>query len=225
MSNELKNLTLNLEIKVKSPIHLSSGRGDVVIDSEIAHDEYGLPIFSARRLKGLLYESALEVVEMAEQCCDNGEAFTDRQTLEELFHHASESDSQLMVYDLRTVHPDDWRSFADEWKYLQNKYPEIINPQAVLNEFTSIRYQTSMENGLAKEGSLHNMRVVDDGNSFYGDIYMQQVSEKAIILILLALRNLRSAGLKRNRGLGDIECHVKLSDGRNAKDIIKKALA
>lgn len=225
MSNELKNITLNLEIKVKSPIHLSSGRGDVVIDSEIAHDEYGLPIFSARRLKGLLYESALEVVEMAEQCCDDGKVFTDRQTLEELFHHESESDSQMMIYDLRLVCSDDWQSFTNEWKYLQDKYPEIINPQAVLNEFTSIRYQTSMENGLAKDGSLHNMRVVDDGNSFYGDIHMQQVSENAIILILLALRNLRSAGLKRNRGLGDIECHVKLSDGRNAKDIIKKALA
>lgn len=222
MSNELKSIEMKLEIEIKSPIHLSSGRGDVVIDSEIAHDEYGLPIFSARRFKGLLYESAQEVVEMAEQCGSN---FADRKTLEELFHHASESDSQLLVYDLKVIAANDWQNFADEWEYLQKEYPDIINPQSVLSEFTSIRYQTSMENGLAKDGSLHNMRVVDAGNTFYGDICMQNVSEKAIVLIILALNNLRSAGLKRNRGLGEIECSVKLSDGRNAQDIIKKALA
>ena len=82
-----------------------------------------------------------------------------------------------------------------------------------------------MENGLAKEGSLHNMRVVDSGNSFYGRIHMNNVTEKAITLIVLALRNLRGAGLKRNRGFGEIECIVNLSDGRNAEDIIKVALA
>ena len=223
MSNELKTIVIDVEVKVKSPIHLSSGRGDVVIDSEIAHDEYGMPVFSARRFKGLLYESAQKIVEMAELL--ENKSFADRETLEKLFHHESDSDFQLSVYDFHAVAPNDWQIFSNEWKYLQEKYPEIINPQAVLNEFTSIRYQTSMENGLAKEGSLHNMRVVDSGNSFYGRIHMNNVTEKAITLIVLALRNLRGAGLKRNRGFGEIECIVNLSDGRNAEDIIKVALS
>lgn len=221
MSDDKQTVVMEIEVQVKSPIHLSSGRADVVIDAEVAHDQFGIPYFSARRFKGLLYESALEVVEMAEQC---GKSFADRVTLEELFHHESESDMQLCIMDMYAAKEQDYSELSLEWQYLQNKYPDIINPREVLEEFTSIRYQTSMKDGIAKDGSLHNMRVVDEGNNFYGKMTLFGANEKAVNLIVLALRNLRSAGLKRNRGFGQIECHVKLEDGRTDDAIVKKAL-
>ena len=53
---------LRLQIDVDTFLMLGSGAGrGSYIDSDIIVDEEGLPIFPARRLKGLLRESALEV--------------------------------------------------------------------------------------------------------------------------------------------------------------------
>ena len=57
---------IDVTIEVLSPIHLGSGQADVNIDSEIVHDAFGFPYFPAKRFKGLLYESALEIREMFE---------------------------------------------------------------------------------------------------------------------------------------------------------------
>ena len=57
---------IDVTIKILSPIHLSSGQADVNIDSEIVRDAFGFPYFPAKRFKGLLYESAVEVLEMFE---------------------------------------------------------------------------------------------------------------------------------------------------------------
>ena len=43
-----------------------SGQGDVNTDSTIIHDRYGIPYIPAKRVRGVLYESALEVAEMME---------------------------------------------------------------------------------------------------------------------------------------------------------------
>ena len=53
-----------LTIKLLSPTMLMSGQGDVNTDSTIVHDRYGIPFISAKRVRGVLYESALEVAEM-----------------------------------------------------------------------------------------------------------------------------------------------------------------
>lgn len=212
-------IELGVEVNVKSPIHLSSGRADVVIDAEVTHDEFGMPYFSARRFKGLLYESALEVVEMAEICGSN---FTSRQVLEELFHRECSTDMQMVLDDLHIVEVDEYENLCMEWRYLQNKYPNIINPKEVLEEYTSIRYQTSIDNnGLAEKGTLHNMRVVNDGITFYGRISLYNVNESAIQLIVIALKNLRSAGLKRNRGFGRIECKAILPNNNISDKMLR----
>ena len=53
-----------LTIKLLSPTMLMSGQGDVNTDSTIVHDRYGIPFIPAKRVRGVLYESALEVAEM-----------------------------------------------------------------------------------------------------------------------------------------------------------------
>ena len=55
-----------LTIQLLSPTMLMSGQGDVNTDSTIVHDRYGIPFIPAKRVRGVLYESALEVAEMME---------------------------------------------------------------------------------------------------------------------------------------------------------------
>ena len=68
-----------------SPIHLGSGAADVNLDADIIHDEFGLPYFPAKRFKGLLYESAVELEEMFELA---GMPL-DETLVEDIFHHRS----------------------------------------------------------------------------------------------------------------------------------------
>lgn len=212
--------TMQIKIHVLSPIHLGSGQEDVNLDAEVIRDDAGFPFFPAKRFKGLLYESALEVVEMSEL---SGSGLCNRETLEEIFHHCSSSPIQLIVPNFYLKPTDEYKTFSEEWKTLQNTFPEILRPADVLAEYTTIRYQTKLEKGVAKTGSLHNMRVVDSGVDFYGTLKLSGGGEKHLRLLALALRNLASAGLKRNRGFGRVSCTMSLPDGRTEQDLIQAA--
>ena len=193
----------DVTIEILSPIHLSSGQADVTVDAEIIHDALGFPYFPAKRFKGLLYESALEVLEMFELSgLDTGNL----SPLEKIFHRHSTSEVQLIVPNFYIKPAAEYQDFCAEWKYLQATYPEIFTAAEVLNALTSIRYQTKLDNGIAAEGSLHNMRVLDDGIKFFGRITLLNADKKVLNLLALAIKNLTCAGMKRNRGFGRLKC-------------------
>ena len=211
----------DVTIEILSPIHLGSGQADVNVDSEIVHDAQGFPYFPAKRFKGLLYESALEVVEMFEL---SGLASEKSSPLEKIFHRHSESDVQLVVPNFFIRPRAEYERLCAEWKYLQWKYPEIFTATEVLNAFTSLRYQTRLEDGIAAEGSLHNLRVLDAGIKFFGKILLLNGDKKILNLLALAIKNLTSAGTKRNRGFGRIKCAATF-DGLSADELARKFLA
>lgn len=193
----------DVTIEILSPIHLSSGQADVTVDAEIIHDAQGFPYFPAKRFKGLLYESALEVLEMFEL---SGLDTENLSPLEKIFHRHTSSAVQLIVPNFYIKPADEYQDFCAEWKYLQATYPEIFTAAEVLNALTSIRYQTKLDNGIAAEGSLHNMRVLDDGIKFFGRITLLNADKKVLNLLALAIKNLTCAGMKRNRGFGRLKC-------------------
>lgn len=201
-----------VRVEVISPVHFGSGKGDVTIDAEVAHDVLGLPYFPAKRFKGLLYESALEVVEIMG---DNPLISADEVRV--LFRHGQKSmdtDSvQMVTSNLRL---EDYETLQEEWGYLQKAYPELLQPQDVLEQYTSLRYQTKIDpkTGIAADTSLHNMRVVDKGVVFIGRMELKNGGEKERRILSLAVRNLERAGLKRNRGFGKIRCTLT-QDGKN----------
>ena len=200
---------LDVTIKVLSPIHLNSGQADVNVDAEIVHDELGFPYFPAKRFKGLLYESALEVGEMFEL---SGLDIKNLAPLEDIFHRHSTSDIQLIVPNFYILPAAEYKIFCTEWKYLQWKYPEIFTTFDVLNSFTSLRYQTRLKNGVAADKSLHNLRVLDAGTEFFGRIILRNDDEKILNLLALAIKNLSAAGSKRNRGFGRINCRATVGN-------------
>ena len=81
---------------------------------------------------------------------------------------------------------------------------EALSPLDVLEEYTTVRFQTEIdkESGTARDNSLHNMQaaLADDLVSS-GEIPLTGGEALA-----LACANLRTTGLKRNRGFGKIRC-------------------
>lgn len=200
--------SFTLRVHTLSPLHLGSGQADVNVDAEVVHDEVGLPYFPAKRLKGLLYESALEVTEMNTPMGNGAEL---RRELEALFHHGSQGEARLIIPNLYLV---GYEEMKDDWQYLQCAYPEIFTANDVLEQYTSLRYQTRLDRmtGTAADGSLHNMRVVEAGLNFEGRIEILGGTERHFKLLALAFKNLTHAGVKRTRGFGCIDCLMLQGD-------------
>lgn len=207
-------MELKVRIAVKSPLHLGSGGADVLIDADVVHDKYGVPYFPAKRLKGLLYESAKEVLEISEL---SAMPLFNEAELNTLFQHGTLGDTQIILHNFYLA---DYPEMARSWEYIQGSYGNIITSQDVLDEYTSIRYQTSIdkETGTARDTSLHNMRVVEAGLTFEGMVKLVGDNRRALPIFALACQNLKYAGGKRNRGFGHIECSF---DGM--EDIVRGA--
>lgn len=213
--------TIDVTIKILSPIHLGSGQANVNVDADIVRDEFGFPYFPGKRFKGLLYESALEVVEMFELSRLAGARSS---TLEKIFHRQSDSDIRLVVPNFYILPAAEYETFCAEWKYLQWHYPEIFTATDVLNAFTSLRYQTKLENGVADKHTLRNLRVLDADTEFFGAMTLLNADEEIRDLLALAIKNLQTAGTKRNRGFGRIKCTASF-DGTDSDKLVRKILA
>lgn len=194
-----------LEITTLSPLHLGSGKGDVVIDADIIHDEYGLPYFPAKRLKGMLYESGIEVLEILNSAPDYSSY--DKEKWNGLFNRECSTDKRLIISNL---HLPEYDEQCKEWKILQNLFGDIFNLTDVLESYTTLRFQTSIDKktGVALDTSLRNIRLLDSGVKFVGDIILENCLTEDIEIIALAIRNLTAAGMKRNRGMGQIKCEM-----------------
>ena len=214
---------LTVTINVLSPIHLSSGQADVNIDAQVVHEANGLPYFPAKRFKGLLYESALEVTEMWKRCGMQDDYDVELATL---FNHGKQEDDRYLIFDDLHIFPEeDYFEISEQIKLLEKNFSSFITTNDILAQYTSVRYQTQLENGVAANTSLHNMGVVNSGVTFYGSLKsVGELTERQLSLLAMAFANLHHAGAKRNRGFGRIECRFMLSDGRTSQKILKETM-
>lgn len=207
--------TYKVVIKLLSPLHLGAGQADVVTDAEAVRDKYGIPFFPGKRLKGLLYESALE---MAEISC--GKWF-DKDAVNRLFAQTKDEDGKVsggIDMDVESsgirvenFYLPDYEELCSGWEYLQGKYAGLFTALDVWDSYGELRSQTAIdrESGVAMDGSLRNIRVVDAGNEFVGNIVLLDDGDDNRSIVEKALLNLRYAGAKRNRGFGKIKCTVE----------------
>lgn len=197
----------NFKIKIttKSPLQLGYGRAGIVIDSDVVHDKYGMPYFPAKRFKGLLYESALEIAEIFDE-----KIFT-KKDIDKLFGQGEDGISRIYI---NNFYLKNYEKMYSDWQYLNNEYKGFFTVQSILDLYTDIRYQTTIDKktGTTVDGSLHNMRIIDAGTEFYGEIILIEDCELNQKILALALKNLRFAGAKRNRGCGRIECLLTNED-------------
>ena len=190
---------------------LMSGQGDVNTDSTIIHDRYGIPYIPAKRVRGVLYESALEVAEMME--LSKLDAFT-IEDVNILFNRSTddqlvEDNPKLVISNLTIA---DYDTVANDIAALQSdkNLNKIFTKDRILGEYTSMRYYTSIvkKSGTAREGTLHNSRVLNRNLEFKGHITIDDMTDTERLILSCAVRNLTGIGGKRNRGFGSIECTI-----------------
>ena len=200
-----------LTIKLLSSTMLMSGQGDVNTDSTIIHDRYGIPYIPAKRVRGVLYESALEVAEMME--LSKLDAFT-IEDVNILFNRSTddqlvEDNPKLAISNLTIA---DYDTVANDIAALQSdkNLNKIFTKDRILGEYTSMRYYTSIvkNSGTAREGTLHNSRVLNRNLEFKGYITINDMTDTERLILSCAVRNLTGIGGKRNRGFGRIECTI-----------------
>lgn len=200
-----------LRIKLLSPTLLMSGQGDVNTDSTIVHDHYGVPYIPAKRIRGILYESALEVAEMME--LSELDTFTIKD-VNILFNRSAEDqmledNPRLAISNLTIL---DYDMVVRDLAALQSHtdFKNIFTKERVLEEYTSMRYYTSIdsETGTVVEGTLHNSRVLNRNLEFFGVLDITQMTDTEQAILACAVRNVMGIGGKRNRGFGQVECSI-----------------
>lgn len=215
----LNQITLDsfvVHVKTLSPLHLGSGRADINVDADIVHDDLGLPVFPGKRFKGLLAESAQEILEMSDL---SGSKLITSDAIKALFGQTT--NDRASAFSVQNLYLKDYDELRSDLSYLEQQYPALITSADILEEYTSLRYQTKIdpETGTAATTSLHNMRVLDKGCEFYGTITLQRADLETLKILALSIRNISSCGLKRSRGFGRIECSME-QDGKNISDLL-----
>ncbi len=162
------------------------------VDRDIAFDERGLPFIPAKRIRGILRESMEELEFLG---------IVESGTTESLFGVPGDSvSSPFRIHDGRIENAETLASFLDRAQATE-KLAAFFSPRFVLEHFTYLRTQTSVENGVAKENTLRISRVLKKGQTFFFDAECPARYRKALEA---ACAGVRSFGASRNRGLGAI---------------------
>lgn len=205
---------LNYQIKIilKSDTLIGSGEGyGSIIDTDVVLDDSGIPYIPAKRVKGIMLESAHELNYMLN-------LFNKSIEIDNLFGKKGEVDG--VVY-FSNFYLENYANIKQWLDYYCNK-TVIINKQSIISKMTSLRHSTAIDGktNLAKTGSLRTERVINSENIFISEVSFPEKLEEFFALIC---QNTRKIGTKRTRGLGEIET-VLLKNGESVNDIALQKL-
>ncbi len=157
-----------------------------IIDRDIAYDETGLPYIPAKRLKGILRESAEDLR---------------LDSIDRIFGVEGATRGAVFRLDngLLENHLELSRVLKSE------SIKRFLPTQAVLDFYTYTRSQTTIENGVAKENSLRTSRVLKKGLKFFFNL---DCDPDDIAVLQDVCRVTRSIGASRTRGFGEIELEL-----------------
>lgn len=188
----------NCQIKIELLSDLCVSDGGVYnsfLDIDICHDRYGFPYIPAKRLKGCLRECALELNDWGEHI-----------EIEKMFGEGGKASNKakVRISNARLANHDQMKK-----DIFDHSHPIIFHPQNVLNHFSYVRTQTSIdyETGVAEDNSLRTMRVANKGLCFYADVELESM---AYFDDLKKCCNVLShIGMSRTRGLGEVKVTLK----------------
>ena len=185
------------------------GRGDGVaglVDREVERDKDGFPFLRGRTLKGLLAESAEDLIFAFEQPGSNKWA----KIREKLFGAPGSSLDEagiLHVGDAKL--PENLRRLIwREVKVGSLKRDDMDASDEIFSMLTGIRRQTAMNHhGAPASDSLRSMRIILRGAIFEAELSLAYQGEETStddywVLLTGAVLGLRRAGTGRNRGRG-----------------------
>jgi hypothetical protein len=178
------------------------GRGDGVagvVDREIEHDADGFPFLRGKTLKGLLAESAANVVFALTADNESSDWYKARGRLFGRPGRGVEERGILHIGDAVLPAPL-YRAVMDQkWE-----------KEDVLYSLTGIRRQTSInEHGAPEYATLRSMRVLLPGVTLEAPLSFDTDPDPMdLYLLAAAVLDLRHAGTGRNRGRGWLKAEV-----------------
>lgn len=201
--------TFQIEIKTLSATSPGSGYGRTgVLDRDITHNNFGIPYIGARRLKGLLKESLCEVHEVLSAFPD----WSKNNLLLPIEVFGSPGQREPAKFKLGDAQIAEEKALNEWLNYISTVGGKpFFHPEAVLEYFTEYRSQTKMNRltGGPMENSLRSSRLLRPLLTFsaVGEISSPDTewNKRAVFALYLACRNLRRAGIARNRGTGHID--------------------
>lgn len=193
---------MKIRLSLKSAATFGSGDGLAgLVDREIEQDADGFPYLRGKTLKGLLVESAENVVYALEQQGQTGwDQF--KATLFGQPGRGWDERGKCHVSDARlpeSLRRQLLRARADD--------ETLFSKERVLDSLTAIRQQTAVNpNGAPDHGSLRAMRVLLPGAVLESELtFDDDLDYKEEALLTAAVLDLRRAGVGRNRGRGRVE--------------------
>jgi CRISPR-associated protein Csx10 len=220
-----------LQIELKSDLCASSGDNyGASIDNDVCFDSYGFPFIPGKRIKGLLRDSANELLDFGlingatinEIFGESGGGSEGERKGEESkdSNDGSEGKSKgerkvkngrLQLHGNAAI-KNRAALLAEITSCENTAYRKYLHPQTVLEQYTYIRSQTALNAvGVAKDHSLRFTRVVKkndgekNGVKFHCIFELDDCCEEEFLKCVKVCRNM---GLARNRGLGEIKMDV-----------------
>lgn len=196
---------IELTLKLLSDAIPGNGEGLTgIIDTDICYDEFGLPYIPAKRIKGILRESALDLSHYS---------MLTNQEYEELFGTSgSKWGTDFRIGNGYLPGYQSLRSFLDT-AGRSAKLKNIFTQQSTLQCFTYLRSQTSLEEGIAQKSSLRTKRVLRSKLCF---VFQGELLNEHLEALELTCKVTRRFGLNRTRGLGEISLSVALCQDQNS---------
>jgi CRISPR-associated protein Csx10 len=190
---------MNLTLTTQSYVLFGSGEGHALIDADTTFHTSGFPYVPGRRIKGLLRESLMEVMEMFGENADAIAAAVGR-----LFGTAGSKGPEggLVIPNL---YLHGWKTLLKDLKTARDVNPVVFHIDNVKRHYCSEVPQTAVKDGVAKDKSLRLYRVLNPGHQFTAVLNgFENLNEKDQNWFKMAVRNLKSAGTRRNKGFGEI---------------------
>ena len=199
-----------LKIKLLSDTIFSGGESIVSIsDIDELYDEYKIPYYKGKSIKGNIRESAGLIVK-------NQKAFNEKKSDEnreivrtlfgKIFDNTNEKKESYMDDQTQGILKFENASLEDDikenLKYLVDN--DIISKEEVINSLTDIR-------------------VLNKDIIFTSNIYSErELTEDELALLVCAVKTTRHLGTLRSRGKGNVECTLIPEKGSLSKKDIEK---
>lgn len=206
-----------LRIELLSDATFSRGEGAAgFVDTEVERDEFGMPFIGGKTVRGLLRDSWLSMSRHFPHLGDAAEHVLGRS-------QAVDESCRLRIGD--AVLP---AAIGAAVRRAAKRDEHPLSPWAILDGFTSIRYQTAenRETGAPDVTTLRSSRVVLRSFVFQASLSWldgYRPTEADVRLLALCALATRHGGLLRNRGRGhirmtldgDIEATRKYVEGKS----------
>ena len=176
-----------IRMKLFSDLCPASGDGFAgVVDTDVCFEDNGLPYIPGKRLKGCLRECGLDILSV-------------HSDYESLFGRLFGQTGQAVPGDL-SIGNGRLTGYQEIIKRLPS-----IHPSELAEIYTSTRSRTKMENNKAAPGTLRTVRVLNRVDVFEFPI---TVEANSLGFLSMCVKSLRSMGLNRSRGLGEVQCEI-----------------